>query len=218
MFVRPARPPAGPRTGTVRAPGRVASARAMRIAPMRIGLVSDTHDDLCDWPAVCGRVSEALAGVDLVVVCGDLSTLAVLDDLEAAVAPVRATRNTDDPAPIPGRLDDGPIVIDADGTAIGVSFSVPEPRVGADWKGFFGRPVDVVVFGGTHAPVIEHDGDILLVNPGSPSLAAELTVGELTVGDGVPALASSACPLSRRSLRPTSCGARAPAGARCRWR
>ncbi len=91
------------------------------ITQMRIGLVSDTHDDLCDWPAVCARVSEALSGVDLVVVCGDLSTLAVLDDLEAAVAPVRATRNTDDPPPIPGRLDDGPIVIDADGAAIGVS-------------------------------------------------------------------------------------------------
>ena len=153
---------------------------------MRIGLVSDTHDDICDWPAVRGRIATALAGVDLVVVCGDLSTLQVLDDLEAAVAPVRATRNTDDPPPIPGRLDDGPIVIDADGTAIGVSFAIPDPRVGADWPQFFGRPVDVVVFGGTHAPVIEHDGDVLLVNPGSPSLAAELTVGELTVGDGVP--------------------------------
>jgi uncharacterized protein len=153
---------------------------------MRIGLVSDTHDDLCDWPAVCARVSEALSGVDLVVVCGDLSTLAVLDDLEAAVAPVRATRNTDDPPPIPGRLDDGPIVIDADGTSIGVTFSVPDPRAGTDWAQFFGRPVDVVVFGGTHAPVIEDDGGVLLVNPGSPSLAAELTVGELVVGDGAP--------------------------------
>ena len=152
---------------------------------MRIGLVSDTHDNLCDWPAVCARVSEALSGVDLVVVCGDLSTLAVLDDLEA-VAPVRATRNTDDPPAIPGRLDDGPIVIDADGAAIGVTFSVPDPRAGTDWAQFFGRPVDVVVFGGTHAPVIEDDGGVLLVNPGSPSLAAELTVGELVVGDGPP--------------------------------
>ena len=162
---------------------------------MRIGLVSDTHDDLCDWPAVCARVSEALSGVDLLVVCGDLSTLAVLDDLEAAVAPVRATRNTDDPPPIPGRLDDGPIVIDADGTPIGVTFSVPDPRAGTDWAQFFGRPVEVVVFGGTHAPVIEDDGGVLLVNPGSPSLAAELTVGELVVGDGAPhAPASSTCP------------------------
>jgi len=152
---------------------------------MRIGLVSDTHDNLCDWPTVRARVSKALAGVDLIVACGDLSTLRVLDDLEA-VAPVRATRNTDDPEPIPGRLEDGPIVIDADGTPIGVTFSVPDPRAGTDWGQFFGRPVEVVVFGGTHEPVIEDDGGVLLVNPGSPSLAAELTVGELVVGDGAP--------------------------------
>jgi hypothetical protein len=152
---------------------------------MRIGLVSDTHDNLCDWPAVRGRIAEALAGVDLVVHCGDITTLAVLDDLER-VAPVRATRNTDDPEPIPGRLDDGPIVIDADGVAIGVTFSLPDPREGTDWAEMFGRPVDVVVFGGSHAPVIEQDGDVLLVNPGSPSLAAALTVGELVVGDGPP--------------------------------
>lgn len=152
---------------------------------MRIGLVSDTHDDLCDWPAVCDRVAAALDGVDLVLHCGDISTLAVLDDLER-VAPVRATRNTDDPPAIPGRLDDGQVVIDADNTAIGLTFSVPDPRTGTDWSVFFGRPVDVVVFGGTHAPVIEDDGGVLLVNPGSPSLAAELTVGELVVGDGPP--------------------------------
>jgi predicted phosphodiesterase len=50
----------------------------------------------------------------------------------------------------------------------------------------FGRRVDVVVFGGTHAPLVEQDGDVLLVNPGSPSLAAQLTVAELVVGDGPP--------------------------------
>ena len=152
---------------------------------MRIGLVSDTHDNLCDWPAVYARVSAALDGVDLVLLCGDISTMQVLDDLER-VAPVRATRNPSDPEPIPGRLDDGPIVIDVDGTPIGLTFRVPDPRAGTDWSKFFGQPVDVVVFGGTHAPVIEDDGGVLLVNPGSPSLAAELTVGELVVGDGPP--------------------------------
>ena len=152
---------------------------------MRIGLVSDTHDDLCDWPAVCARIAAAFDGVDLVVHCGDLSTLAVLDDLER-VAPVRAVRNPADPPAIPGRLDESPIVLDVDGTAIGVTFSAPDPAAGSDWAAMFGRPVDVVVFGGTHAPVIEDDGGVLLVNPGSPSLAAELTVGELVVGDGAP--------------------------------
>ena len=72
MFARPGHPPC-PMTGTARAPlGRVAcqsrDPRPRRDDPfMRIGLVSDTHDDLCDWPAVCGRVSDALAGVDQTV-------------------------------------------------------------------------------------------------------------------------------------------------------
>jgi hypothetical protein len=152
---------------------------------MRIGLVSDTHDDLCDWPAVRDRVATALAGVDLIVHCGDLTTIAVLDDLEK-VAPVRATRSSGDPDAIPGRLDDGPIVIDADGAAIGMTFRLPDPPAGRDWAEMFGQPVDVVVFGGRHEPLVEQDGDVLLVNPGSPSLAAELTVGELVVGEGPP--------------------------------
>ena len=117
--------------------------------------------------------------------------------------------------PIPGRLDDGPIVIDADGTPIGVTFSVPDPRAGTDWAQFFGRPVEVVVFGGTHEPVIEDDGGVLLVNPGSPSLAAELTVGELVVGDGAPPR-----PHHRRArlgtCRPTHTKTGQPVGVRAR--
>jgi putative phosphoesterase len=164
---------------------------------MRIGLVSDTHDDLCDWPAVRDRVATALAGVDLVVHCGDLTTLAVLEDLEK-LAPVRATRNDrTDPEPIPGRLEDGPIVINADGATIGVMFELPEPVAGTNWEATFGRAVDVVVFGGTHAPLVEQDGDVLLVNPGSPSLAAELSVGELVVGAGPPSARIIGVPAER---------------------
>ena len=152
---------------------------------MRIGLVSDTHDNLCDWPAVCARVSAALDGVDLVVHCGDITTLAVLDDLER-VAPVRATRNTDDPEPIPGRLDDGPIVIDADGAAIGVTFSLPDPREGTDWAAMFGPSRRRHRVRGLTRAGDRAGRRCAAREPGSPSLAAALTVGELVVGDGPP--------------------------------
>ena len=63
---------------------------------MRIGLISDTHSagsgrDLPD------RVLEALRGVDLILHCGDLECLGVLDYLET-VAPVLAVRGYEDPA------------------------------------------------------------------------------------------------------------------------
>ena len=37
----------------------------------------------------------------------------------------------------------------------------------------FGKPVDIVVFGYTHEAMVERHGDILLVNPGSPSLVGQ---------------------------------------------
>ena len=47
--------------------------------------------------------------------------------------------------------------------------------------------MDVVVFGGSHVPCVASAAGILFVNPGSPSLAEERSVGILDVGDGVAA-------------------------------
>jgi hypothetical protein len=143
---------------------------------MRIGLVSDTHDDLCDWPAVCARVSEALSGVDLVVVCGDLSTLAVLDDLEAAVAPVRATRSTDDPPPIPGRLATDPS---------SSARTAPHRRHVLGARSARRHRLGAVLRATSRSGRVRRHacaGDrgrwwCAAREPGSPSLAAELTVG-----------------------------------------
>ncbi len=53
----------------------------------------------------------------------------------------------------------------------------------------FGRPVDIVVYGHTHIPLVETFQGVLLVNPGSPTLPKQVrklgTVGllELTKGN-----------------------------------
>ena len=79
---------------------------------MRIGLIADTHDELVAWDEVLARVAVAFDGVELILHCGDLTTMRALDDL-AGLAPVVAVRSDADPPPAPPRLLDGPHVLDA---------------------------------------------------------------------------------------------------------
>ena len=170
-------------------------------AARRIGLLADTHDDLVEWPPIQARLAELLSGVELLLHCGDLCTLRLLDRL-AEIAPVLAVRSPADPAAAPPRLVDGPRVVRAGGLTIGVVNALGAPPVEAEvghtlrFPGLaaarvgvevFGRAVDVVVFGGSHVPCVASAAGILFVNPGSPSLAEERSVGILDVGDGVAA-------------------------------
>lgn len=145
---------------------------------MKIGLLSDTHDDYCeDWGAVLDKIRTAFAGgVDLILHCGDIGTASAIDALET-IAPVRATRSDGDPPADGTRLVDGPTVIDAGGTALLLAFQRPDHAP---------EGVKAVVFGGTHAASVEDDGGVLWVNPGSPSLAKTTTVGILTLEDDAP--------------------------------
>ncbi len=142
----------------------------------RIGLIADTHDEAVPWDRVHNKVSEAFEGVELILHCGDLTTLHVLDRL-GSIAPVIAVRSPGDPQAVPGRLFDGPHVLERDGKVIGLVNAL-----GEDGPNPFGRPVDVIVHGGTHVASIDSNGVILLVNPGSPTLAERVTVGLLETG------------------------------------
>ena len=150
----------------------------------KIGLISDTHS------AGNGRdlprpVLDALAGVDLILHCGDLECLGVLDYLET-VAPVLAVRGYEDPREPGGRLADATRVVAAGGVAIGMIHDIqwPGPKIATtpDGAGLvipdgppaplltakFGQPVDVVAFGDTHEELICRWAEVLLINPGSP--------------------------------------------------
>jgi putative phosphoesterase len=158
------------------------------MARTTIGVIADTHDEIVPWEKTGKSVADAFAGVDLILHCGDLTTTAVLDAL-GEIAPVVAVRSANDPPPQPPRLVDGPTVVEHEGLGIGVIVALPEVEdeepepVPAT---LFGRPVDVVVHGGTHvASVATRDG-VLLVNPGSPSLADQTSVARVVVGDGPP--------------------------------
>ena len=171
----------------------------------RIGLISDTHSAGSgrDLPA---PVLEALAGVDLILHCGDLECLGVLDYLET-VAPVLAVRGYEDPREPGGRLADATRVVDAEGLAIGMIHDIqwPGPKIAttSDGTGLllpegqasqvltakFGRPVDVVLFGDTHEELICRWDDALIINPGSPTYPGRQhrrgalgTIGLLDIG------------------------------------
>ena len=152
---------------------------------MKIGLISDTHSagsgrDLPD------KVLQALSGVDLILHCGDLECLGVLDYLET-VAPVLAVRGYEDPREPGDRLADATRVVHAGAIAIGMIHDIqwPGPRTATTGDGAglvlpegkaaetlarkFGEAVDVVLFGDTHEELLCHWDGVLMVNPGSPT-------------------------------------------------
>jgi putative phosphoesterase len=146
---------------------------------VKIGLIGDTHDGI---DAIEEGVMHAFAGVELILHCGDLTTLGLLDRL-GAIAPVVAVRSAADPPADPPRLVEGPHVVEAAGLAVGLVNALGDQDPGQ----LFGRPVDIVVHGGTHAASVGHEGGRLSVNPGSPTLADETTVAVLEIRDGTAA-------------------------------
>ena len=173
----------------------------------RIGLISDTHSAGSgrDLPA---RVLDALDGVDLILHCGDLECLGVLDYLET-IAPVLAVRGYEDPREAGDRLADATRVVDAGGLAIGMIHDIqwPGPRIATSGDGTelvlvkrkaaeilaakFGRTVNVVLFGDTHEELICRWDDVLIINPGSPTYPGRRhkrgtlgTVGVLEINAG----------------------------------
>ena len=151
----------------------------------QVGLISDTH------MAGSGRslpdaVLQALAGVDLILHCGDLECLGVLDYLET-VAPVLAVRGYEDPVESGQRLANQTRVVAVEDVLIGMVHDIqwPTPRIATNPDGTglvfpsgcaadlmsrkFGQAVDVVVFGDTHEELICLFDGVLVINPGSPT-------------------------------------------------
>jgi putative phosphoesterase len=143
---------------------------------VRIGLVSDTHG-LFD-----PELPRLLEGCDRIVHAGDVVGDAVLDAL-ARIAPVDAVRGNNDPgSPLPLHrvLDLGTVralLIHEIGRP---SKLEPEARQLVDEH----QP-SLVIFGHSHQPVVERQGDLFFVNPGSagprrfrlPRCAGVLEVG-----------------------------------------
>ncbi len=151
----------------------------------KIGVISDTHSAGSgrDLPV---KILEALRGVDMILHCGDLECLGVLDYLEE-VAPLLAVRGYEDPVEEGERLALTTRVVKVEGVSIGMIHDIqwPGPKIptspdGADlilpeangreiMARKFKEPVDIVLYGDTHEEIVTYWDGLMIMNPGSPT-------------------------------------------------
>ena len=150
-----------------------------------IGVISDTHSAGSgrDLPV---KILDALRGVDMILHCGDLECLGVLDYLEE-VAPLFGVRGYEDPLEDGDRLAMTTRVVKIEGVSIGMIHDIqwPGPKIPTSPDGTdlvlpegngrdimarkFKEPVEVVLYGDTHEELITHWDGVMIMNPGSPT-------------------------------------------------
>ena len=139
---------------------------------------------------------EALQSCDLILHCGDLHCIEVVDQLER-LAPVFAARGNGDTylpmPPRPGVPEDPRVaetrVLQLEGFRIGIThdLEVAEGRTEEFalelTRRVFGEPVDIAVCGHTHVPLAWGlSNGLAILNPGSPTMPYGYTNVVGTVG------------------------------------
>ena len=161
---------------------RVGRAWHRRAVNLRVALLADTHvpNRARDLPATAWQ---SVAASDAVIHAGDVVEAQLLERL-AARAPLHVVRGNNDGrlVHLPHRLD-----LELGGVRIGVihDSGASEGRRRRLRRAF--PDARVVVYGHSHVPCVEDDGELLLVNPGSPTDRRRMptfTMGELIVGEG----------------------------------
>jgi putative phosphoesterase len=132
-----------------------------------IAAISDTH-----LPRGRRRLPDAcverLAGADLILHAGDISTAAVLAELEAIGPPVRAVHGNADSDELRRRLPEA-VEVDAAGARIAMVHDAgPSKRRFERLRARF-PGASAVVFGHSHIPLHEERDGFQIFNPGSPT-------------------------------------------------
>ena len=133
---------------------------------MRLAILSDTH-----MPRGARRIPERcielMQGADLIIHAGDFSEAAVLEEIQEH-GPVVAVHGNVDSAELRRELPES-TAIDVEGATIAVVHDAGTA------KGRLARmrarfpEADAVVFGHSHMPLHESEGDLQIFNPGSPT-------------------------------------------------
>lgn len=151
---------------------------------MKIGVLGDTHIPLAasELPR---EIYEEFRKVDMILHCGDLIELDVLDRLRE-IAPIKAVCGNMDTPEVCEKL---PIkdVISAGGIKIGLIHGWGPPSGLVKLVGSEFRNVDVIIFGHSHEPLSLTKDGVLFFNPGTPTdriYARHNTYGILDVKEG----------------------------------
>jgi uncharacterized protein len=131
-----------------------------------VAVVADTHArGALELPAACARV---LAGADLILHAGDISTAETLAWLECFGPPVRAVQGNVD-SPELRRLLPRSLEIEVESVQIAVVHDAG-PAAGrlARLRRRF-PAADAVIFGHSHMPLHEAADGLQIFNPGSPT-------------------------------------------------
>ena len=135
---------------------------------MRVAVISDTHMTGTGARRLPARCEELIAGSDLVVHAGDIMTVEALAEIEAIGPPLRAVTGNMDGWDLRGRLPET-AEIDVGGATLAVVHDAG-PAAGRLERMRRRFPAaDAVVFGHSHIPLHERDGDFQIFNPGSPT-------------------------------------------------
>lgn len=153
---------------------------------LRVAVISDTHGPRF-WKAMPPAVAAQLEDVDVVLHAGDVCVASVLDEI-AAFAPVHVVLGNNDGADVAAWGAPETLELDLDGLRIGmIHDSGPKAGRVARLRRQF-PDADLVVFGHSHIPLDETDGDLRIFNPGSPTDKRRQprgTMGQLVIDDGV---------------------------------
>lgn len=134
---------------------------------MKIGILSDTHiPERADQ--LPPEILKGLKGADMIIHAGDITDLKVLDALKKICPDVRAVYGNMDSDDVRKRLPEK-MVINAGRYKIGVMHGYGHPaKLTEIMAGAFKNDnVDLIIFGHSHAPLNEKNGNILFFNPGS---------------------------------------------------
>ena len=135
---------------------------------MLIGLISDTHipDRMKELPE---KVFEAFKDVEMILHAGDVTSQEVIEKLEE-IAPVTAIQGNTDR--IVGLNLPKTAVVEAEELKIGVIHGEVYPRADTQQLHYLAKQldVDILVSGHSHQPKVEKVEDVLLINPGSPTV------------------------------------------------
>jgi putative phosphoesterase len=135
---------------------------------VRLAIIADTHMAAGGRRRLPDRCAELIAATDLVVHAGDIMSLEALAEIEAIGPPVRAVTGNMDGWELRARLPETDEVEAAGATLAVLHDAGPAAgRLERMQRRF--PAADAVVFGHSHLPLHEREGDFQIFNPGSPT-------------------------------------------------